>query len=113
MKKWGPFACWVDAVGDRAVDALKRLETLQQKFSVDTFRNVRLLRTPESRMGLANWLSTEVTRVSDLEGEIGRLAKAMWVEFHWSAANPMISERKRVPPFHPHIPGSCVHMNSV
>ena len=96
MKTWGCFAVWVDAAGQVAVDALRKLEALKVPFGVDQLRCLRLLRTPESRLALANYIQTGVRTLKDVDDEAQRQSKAMWCSWQWCDDNTFIADDKRV-----------------
>ena len=93
-KKWSAFCAWLDVAAEAAVDGIKRMEVLGITFSVDTFRNVRLLKVPTYKMRLGAWLASSVKKVADVDHAIVELAKEQTLEWIWRDGNPKLHKDK-------------------
>ena len=94
MKKWAGFGYFLDVAGQPLVDGIKRMETKGLQFTVDTFREVRVLRDPGFKKQLANWMATSINKVSDLGKMITDLAKTQHIEWMWREGNVHINAEK-------------------
>ena len=100
LAKWGPFAHFVDAVGDAAIPAMISLEKEWEKraqredqpryLAVDSFRFLRPLLTFSSRQAVLPTLQKQDLGMKDLQAAAESAKRAMWVGWHWVSANPII-----------------------
>ena len=101
-KAYRPWALWVQASG---LGAIRVMEALEDKLgaahplTVDNFRMVRGLLMDDWRRQLtADAQAKGVNRLPLLQRLAGEVEKAGWVEWHWSAENPLIHAQNRVLP---------------
>ena len=94
LKKWASFLSFVNSTGSLAIDGVKRMESLSLPFSVESFRNIRLLKVPKYQKEFAIWLSSSIKKMSELDKKLLDLAKEQTIEWLWREGNPFISPEK-------------------
>ena len=93
-KKWSSFCNFLASAGQPAVDGLKRMEIKNMPFSVESFREVRLLRDPKYKVRLATWLASSINKVAELNKKIMDLAKEQTIDWMWREGNQFIHKDK-------------------
>ena len=81
---------WVEECSQDAVEAVRNLERSKRDLGTTNLLCIRQLLTPASRKALLPVMLAPGARLPDAEREAGKLADEMWMEFHWSDANPAI-----------------------
>ena len=99
-EKWYPVLSLAQSLKDQAAVAIRRLEeSSPEKITGHTFRQMRMLYTPEHR-GLAARALLEPSATTKTFGDaIQRACKAQWIAWHWTEANKKIDADKGVIPF--------------
>ena len=81
---------WVEECGQDAVEAVRNLERSKRDLGTTNLLCIRQMLTPASRKALLPVMLAPGARLPDVEREAAKLADEMWLEFHWSDANPAI-----------------------
>ena len=96
MKHYGPLARWLLTVGPESVTAVENLERWRKDITPTTFRELRVLLTPESRKSIFPALLRKGVTLQHLKAAIRDARFEMWVQFHWTAENEFIDKNKRM-----------------
>ena len=72
---------------------LRNLEKGPKLVTPQTLRSFRTLLTPAARAAMVPVLTApKRPQLQETEAAIARAAKSMWIDFHWCADNPFLSE---------------------
>ena len=93
---WVPFLHVVQALKENAAPALKKLESGHDAVNLFSFREMRALATPETRLRGAAYLLDPKATVKGFRSHLALEVRRQWADFHWREGNPRISADKRM-----------------
>ena len=83
---------WVEDTGRDGVAALRNLEAQEPDIGPHSLRAaLRTLLTAEARRSIVPALRRPGVTLDDVTAACADAAKDMWVAFHWSPSNPLLS----------------------
>ena len=101
LGNWTYLAKWVESVGEAAVAALARLEETEDVTVRQLRPALQGLLTDEARQAVLPAMCSRGAKVRDVSAAGAVAAKAMWVQWHWAAADAKFMHddvRMRLPP---------------